>query len=102
MAIAFAHDGRLWIVLDAENVERIQQHDPFEFSGAKVPGVLALRVPLQIAIAYATVSEMPRIQALMSNPSGLVKYLARGFTVTATDHDRPYDAYDTLGELKKD
>jgi hypothetical protein len=98
--IAFAHQGRLWLVLDEENVERIQQNDPCDFDGRKAPGVLALRVPLAVSVAYAKASEMAKIQELAENPSELVQYLARGFKVTASDHDRPYDVYNSLGTLR--
>lgn len=101
MGLSFAHQGRLWIVLDEENVERIQQHDPFDFNSRKAPGVLTIALPLQVTIAYARKDEMSKIQELCADPSELVKYLSRGFKVTASDHDRPYGVYDSLGAAKK-
>lgn len=99
MAISFAHRGRLWIVMDEENVERIQQRDPFDFDSSKSPGILTLRLPLQITVTYARKDEMPKIQELCANADELVKYLSRGFKVTGSDHDRPYDVYDSLGPV---
>lgn len=90
----FTHQGILWIVLDEENVERIQQHDPFEFDAHKA-GMLALRIPLKVVVAYARKEEHETIAAI-NDPNAVVKYLSRGFKVTESDHDRPYDRYDKL------
>lgn len=98
MAVVFAHQGRLWIVLDDENIERMKVNDPFGFDGSKAVS-LALVFPLQITVAYAAASELPKIQALSANPLELVKYLARGFKVADSDHDRPYDAYNAAGKV---
>ena len=38
MALAFTHQGRLWIVLDEENIDRIQRFDPFDLDGRSCPG----------------------------------------------------------------
>jgi hypothetical protein len=94
MALSFSYRGRLVIVLDEENIERIQQADPFDFDGRKVPTVLTLAMPLQITVAYATKAELDKIVAMQQHPDLLMEYLSRGFKVTETDGQRrdPYKA----------
>ena len=87
MALAFAHQGVLWLVLDEENVERVTQHDPFEFNAAKARGTtMALRIPLQVTVAYATKAEQVLIEKMEMDQ--VVAYLSRGFQITDTDRKR--------------
>lgn len=101
MAISFAHNGILFIVLDEENVERIQAYDPFEFNGSKVPVPIALAIPLRVVVAYARKDEMAHLEQLQATPDELVEYLGRGYKVTASDHDRGYDVYNSLRDTKR-
>src|SRR5262245_50373993 len=86
MALAFAHQGHLWIVLDDENIERIENHDPFDFNTAKWPVPLALKVPIEIHIAYATQAEQLTIAKMDSDQ--VIPFLARGYKYTDSDRKR--------------
>jgi hypothetical protein len=88
MALSFVLQGWLVIVLDEENVERIQACDPFEFNCAKVPMPVALALPPRILIAYARKDEQQKILAMQAHPDLLLKYLSRGFRITDTDGQR--------------
>lgn len=91
MALAFAHRGVLYLVLDEENVDRIREYDPFDFNQRNAGAPLALKVPLEIVVAYARKDEQERI-ARMVDPDEVVKYLRRGYKETASDGERavPY------------
>lgn len=96
MALAFTHHGVLWIVLDEENIERIQQNDPWEFNQRQVQTVMALHVPLKIRIAYARKDEYAKLMAIQEyDAEEVIKYLMRGYKITASDHDRD-DGYKPL------
>ena len=89
MAMAFSHRGALYIVLDEENIERIQQFDPFDFHQAAVPPgeALSLAIPLTVVVAYARREEQATIAA-MTSTTEVVKYLRRGYREMASDHER--------------
>lgn len=93
MALAFSHQGTLVIVLDEENIERIQQADPFDFNSGFIGEPIAFAIPLRITIAYARKDEQEKIVALQSTPDKLMAYLARGFKLTESDGTRgqPYN-----------
>lgn len=63
MALAFAHKGTLYLVLDEENIERMQRADPFDFNVGNAPP-MALRMPPDIVVAYASTGEQEAIAAL--------------------------------------
>jgi hypothetical protein len=96
MAMAMVIGGNILIVLDEENIERIQQADPFELDMRKM-GTATLAVPFKIHICYAKKDD-PMVKELTEKGdlSELLKYLSRGYKVTASDHDRGYDNYATL------
>jgi len=87
MALVFSHEGILYLVLDEENLERVQQHDPFDFNQRTVRGGLALTIPLAVVVAYARQDEQATIAA-MASTADVVKYLRRGYRETASDHER--------------
>lgn len=87
MSLVFTHHGVLYLVLDEENVERIQQHDPYDFDAQASAVPLALRIPLVVVVAYAAKEEQDKIAAMESSED-LVAYLRRGYRETATDHER--------------
>ena len=97
MALAFAR-GDLYVILDEENIERIQQNDPFELDLAKMGSAVALTIPFKVRICYAKKSEYEQLQRLLEKGDfqQVWGYLARGFKITASDHDRGYDKYGTL------
>jgi hypothetical protein len=89
MSLVFAHEGTLYLVLDEENVDRIQQHDPYDFNQHTAGVPLSLRFPLRIVVAYARKDEQAKIAAMGSNAE-LVQYLRRGYHETASDHERVF------------
>jgi hypothetical protein len=92
MGLAFTHAGALYIVLDEENVERIQQNDPFDFHQRSALGMsLALSIPLTVVVAYARKDEHAKIAA-MPTTAEAVAYLRRGYRETASDHERSVTA----------
>lgn len=99
MAMTFTHQGKLFIVLDQENIHRIQQNDPFEFDQrmAMRAGPTALRFPLQITIAFARVDELDKITK-MATTEEVVAYLQRGYQITGSDMERGNDAYEILSD----
>lgn len=95
MAMAFVCGNTIIIVLDEENVERIQANDPFDLDMKKM-GTITLPIPFRISICYARKDEQQKILAMRESEGveATLKYLSRGFKVTASDHDRPYDHYE--------
>lgn len=93
MAMSFVVGDRIVIVLDEEKIERIQQADPFELDMRKM-GTTTLAIPFKIFICYARKDDA-RLEELIRKQDidGMLNYLARGFRVTASDHDRGYDLY---------
>jgi len=93
MALTLVVRGEIIIILDEENIERIQQADPFELNTKKM-GTTTLAIPLKIHICYAR-SDDAILKRLMESQDleGVLKYLSRGFKVTSSDHDRKYDLY---------
>lgn len=89
MALAFAYHGTLWLVLDEENVERLQKNDPFDFNQRSIPVPMPLAVPLQITVAYAKEAEQASMAKM--DPDQLVVYLRRGYTETESDRRRNTD-----------
>lgn len=87
MSLVFAHQGVLYLVLDEENVERVLQHDPFDFNQRAIGASMALRIPVSVVVAYARKDEQAKIAA-MGSTAELVAYLRRGYRETATDHER--------------
>lgn len=87
MSLVFAHDGVLYLVLDEDNVERIEQHDPFDFDQHAAGLPMALRFPIKVVVAYARKDEQATIAA-MEGGADIVAYLRRGYRETATDHER--------------
>lgn len=95
MGMAFVVGNAIVIVLDEENIERIQENDPYELDMKKM-GEFALPIPFQIHICYARKDETEKILK-MKDAEGIgavLKYLARGWKVTASDHDRGYERYE--------
>jgi hypothetical protein len=91
MALGFTHDGTIYIVLDEENLARVQQHDPFEIDfSLGNPGPMA--IPPRIAIAYARRDEQDTLTAMKDDVPALIRYLFRGYRYTETDASRrgPY------------
>lgn len=99
MAMAFVAGSTIVIVLDEENVERIQANDPFDLDMQKM-GTMTLPIPFRISICYARKAEQQKISKLREEGGvkAVIKYLSRGFKTTASDHDRPYDRYETVKE----
>lgn len=95
MAMAFVAGNTIIIVLDEENVERIQANDPFDLDIKKM-GTITLPIPFRISICYARKDEQQKILAMKEREGieAALKYLSRGFKVTASDHDRPYERYE--------
>ena len=95
MAMAFVAGNTIIIVLDEENVERVQANDPFDLDMKKM-GAVTLLVPFRISICYARKDEQEKILATKASEGveAVLKYLSRGFKVTASDHDRPYERYE--------
>jgi hypothetical protein len=87
MALIFTHQGTLYLVLDEENVARIQQNDPFDFDQRVTSGLNALRIPLAVVVAYARQDEQAKIAALGSSAE-VVNYLRRGYRELPSDHER--------------
>jgi hypothetical protein len=94
MALSFVLGNTIVIVLDEENIERVQQNDPFDLDMRKM-GTVTLKIPFRIPICYARKDELPALKGFLdaNDIEGLLKYLSRGFRVTASDHDRGYDLY---------
>ena len=90
MALSFAHNGVLVIVMDMDNIDRILHNDPFVFDGHKVPVPLAISIPLQIMVCYASKEEQATIRSLTTNPKKLFTYLTRGWKVGPGDSDENY------------
>jgi hypothetical protein len=92
MAMAFVVGNTILIVLDEENIERIQANDPFDLDMKKM-GTMTLPIPFRISICYARKDEQEKIVAIREKEGieAVLKYLSRGFKVTASDHDRPYE-----------
>ena len=88
MALSFTYQGKIVIVLDEENLERMQQHDPFEFNQRQVPTPTAISIPLQIVIAYANRDEYLKILGMTEFPDAVMQYLFRGYKETDTDRQR--------------
>jgi hypothetical protein len=97
MALSFVCGNTIVIVLDEENIERVQQNDPFDLDMRKM-GTVTLPIPFRISIAYARKDELPTLTKFMEakDIEGLMEYLSRGFKVTASDHDRGYELYHTI------
>ena len=95
MAMSFVVADTIMIVLDEENVERIQEHDPFDLDMKKM-GTVALPIPFRISICYARKDEQEKIMAMKEKEGigAVLKYLSRGFKTTESDHDRPYARYE--------
>jgi len=96
MSLAFSYNGRLVIVLDEENIERLQENDPWEVDLARSTVPMALIFPFKIMIVYAKKDELAKIEAMREFPDALMKYLTRGYKETATDAARG-ESYSTLG-----
>jgi hypothetical protein len=90
MALCFSHQGILYLVLDEENVARIQQHDPFDFNQGLIGGPITLAIPLSVVVAYARADEHALITTMST--TDVVKYLRRGYQETASDHERSVTA----------
>ena len=89
MAFSFSRNGVIVIVLDEENIERIQRNDPFEFDGAKMPGPISVALPIKLVIAYVPKADMPKVIALREQGiDALASWLFRGFEFTTTDETR--------------
>lgn len=88
MPIVFSASGALYIVLDEENIKRIQANDPCDITPNITKHTGPLRLPPEIIVAYATHDEYAAI-ANMQSAEEVVKYLRRGVTITASDHERP-------------
>lgn len=86
MAIGFSYAGTIYIVLDDENMERIRQNDPFDFTANQSVQLGTIRIPPEIVVAYAGKDEYE--QMLSMTPADMVKYLRRGYKETASDHER--------------
>ena len=95
MALLLTVAGRIVIVLDEENVERVQNYDPCEIDYALSPVTATLRWPPKVVIAYARREEYPVIRAFgeAKDLEGLWKYLNRGFELRPSDAQRtqPYE-----------
>ena len=87
MALVFAHLGTLYLVLDEDNLARVQQHDPFDFNQRTIGEPLALGIPISVVVAYARQDEQAKIAAMPSTAE-VVTYLRRGYRETASDHER--------------
>jgi hypothetical protein len=87
MSLVFAHQGTLYLVLDEENIERIQQHDPFDFDQGTIGDSVTLRIPVSVVVAYAHRDEQAKIAA-MDSPADVVRYLRRGYREMPSDHER--------------
>lgn len=87
MALVFAHHGTLYLVLDEENLERVQQHDPFDFDQRTTGGTLTLGIPVRVVVAYAHREEHAKISA-MGTTAEAVTYLRRGYREMPSDHER--------------
>jgi hypothetical protein len=87
MSLVFTHQGALYLVLDEENVERIQQCDPYDFNARTISEPMTLRMPISVVVAYARKDEQARIAAMPSTGE-VVRYLRRGYRETASDHER--------------
>lgn len=86
MAIAFAHDGVLHIVLDEENIERIQANDPFEFNSQYALVPLTITVPLRVSISFAKKDEYESFKAMSEKE--ILTHLYRGYRFSDTDRQR--------------
>jgi hypothetical protein len=86
--LALTHRGWLIMVLDEENVERLQQNDPIDFTMGRSPVPLVLTLPLKLMITYAKKEELAKIEAMVEFPDELIKYLRRGYKETAADRER--------------
>ena len=96
MAMTFVQGRDVVIVLDEENVERIQHADPFELDMEKM-GTYTLGFPLRIFVCYARKDD-PRMKELIERKDvlGLRAYLARGFKVRPGDHNGRYTHVRTM------
>jgi hypothetical protein len=92
MALTTVVGRDILIVLDEENIERIQQNDPFELDVRKMPSTVALPVPFRVVICYAKKSELQVIAELAKrgDQKALRDYLYRGFKVETGDSDDQY------------
>ena len=100
MALVFSAAGTLYIVLDEENIERIQQFDPFELPPAWTRQLQPLKIPLDIVVCYAKKEEQAFIQSL--TVPELVKYLRRGYQERASDHERGVRLEQQVSKKKPD
>lgn len=87
-SLAFTHGGTLYFVLSEEALQRVQQHDPFEFNARMAKASLSLTVPLQIVIAYADAADMAHLVSLQDDVDAVLQYLYRGYQFTDSDRQR--------------
>lgn len=96
MALSFVSGRDVVIVLDEENISRIQDADPFELDMAKM-GTYTMEFPFRIHICYAR-SDDQRFKELIEQRDmpELLKYLSRGFKITGRDFDGNYTHVRTM------
>ncbi len=84
----------LFVILECENIQRIQAYDPAEVALEKLPSVWRKMTPRCIQICYAAEVELKRVMSATNVVEVVeqLKVLARGwqFKPERGDSDAPY------------
>lgn len=90
------HEFDLWVILEAENIERMRAYDPAEVILDKLPEPWNSMRVRNIQLCYATPLDMAEVTKRLQagEIQHALKFLSRGFRFRpdAGDHDAPYES----------